>query len=165
MNTNIDTMDKCYKTLEKLLEQRDKIEKVDNNLNNIQQHLSYSEYLVKKMSSFMYNIGTKFRVLKSESLAQAVSNDVSVVNEMEDKAIRSCDLSPQTSSVDKCCACAALPPLPHHSILFPLFSAEIIISEAFFMSAEQDSAIAAKTSELFIISGNYSNRVSHCKIM
>ena len=68
MNTNIDTMDKCYKTLEKLLEQRDKIEKVDNNLNNIQQHLSYSEYLVKKMSSFMYNIGTKFRVLKSESL-------------------------------------------------------------------------------------------------
>lgn len=58
MDINEETIIKGRITLDKLHHQKSKIENVNNKLNNIETKLSYSEYLVNKMSSIFYNIYT-----------------------------------------------------------------------------------------------------------
>ena len=60
MDINEETIIKGKITLDKLHHQKSKIENVNNKLNNIETKLSYSEYLVNKMSSIFYNIYTIF---------------------------------------------------------------------------------------------------------
>src|SRR5215469_13415648 len=54
-----------------------------------------------------------------------VKIEVSVVRAIEGSPRRSC-LNLPTNSAAKCCASAALPPFPHHKILFPPTTACVI---------------------------------------
>ena len=60
---------------------------------------------------------------KSVSFDQAVIKDESVVSAIDGIGFRSWLVIPPMSSVAKCWASPALPPLPHHKI-FPLFRIE-----------------------------------------
>src|ERR1035438_5953741 len=59
----------------------------------------------------------------------AVRTEVSVVRAMEGKARRERWKRP-TSSAARCCESAALPPLPHHRILFPASKQSVMRSAA-----------------------------------
>ena len=57
--TNTETINKGIDTLELLSEQRDKLNKINKETDEIDNNISYSQYILNKMSSFFFNIKTK----------------------------------------------------------------------------------------------------------
>ena len=57
--TNIETINKGINTLELLSEQRDKLNKINNETDEINNNISYSQYILNKMSSIFFNIKSK----------------------------------------------------------------------------------------------------------
>lgn len=93
--TNQDTIKKSIKTLELLDSQKEKLNKADNNISEIDSNLSYSQIILNKMSSIYFNLKSKFNkeseipcvVSENQEINQGINQEIN--QEINQKNLKS----------------------------------------------------------------------------